>query len=48
MALHEHRCVELDRELLGKIRDPLGLMFTSAVGQEDEGDLVGLKEVERL
>lgn len=43
MALHEHARVERDAEELAEITDALGLVLAAAIGEEDEGDAVGLE-----
>lgn len=48
MRLDEIVCREVDAELLLEIIDALVLMLAAAVGEQDEGDVVIVQEVEDL
>ena len=43
VALHEHACVERHVEEAAELVHALGFVFAAAIGEEDEGDVVGLE-----
>jgi len=41
-------CRQLNAQFVAEILDPLRLMLASAIGEEDEGDVVLVEELQRL
>lgn len=48
MALNEHACIKRDSEHIHKFCYSCRLMRTTAIGQQNEGNTLPLKELERL
>ena len=43
MALDQEACIEEDAETIAQLGDAGFFVFAAAVGQEDEGDFMGLE-----